>query len=158
MFGFKKKEYCVYAPMSGEILPLSEVADEAFSEKMLGDGVAVLPNCGDIVSPVNGVIADITDTKHAFCITTDDGTDLLLHIGINTVNLKGEGFEIFVSSGDHVSVGDKIAHVDLSVLKRYGLSPQTPVLLTEFENVSIVKTREGSVQGGRDILYCYHKN
>lgn len=160
MFGMikKKKERTVYAPMSGEILELSKVDDPAFSEKMLGDGVAIIPNENTVYSPIDGVIADITDTKHAFCITADDGTDLLLHIGINTVTLKGEGFQIYVSEGDHVCAGDKIADVDLSVLSANGLSAQTPVLLTEFERVHIIETGEGVVRGGKDVLFTYQRN
>jgi len=160
MFGMikKKKERTVYAPMSGEILELSKVDDPAFSEKMLGDGVAIIPNENAVYSPIDGVIADITDTKHAFCITADDGTDLLLHIGINTVTLKGKGFQIYVSDGDHVCAGDKIADVDLSVLSANGLSAQTPVLLTEFERVHIVETRQGVVRGGKDVLFTYQRN
>ena len=160
MFGMikKKKERPVYAPMSGKILALSDVDDAAFSEKMLGDGVAILPDENAVYSPVDGVITDVTDTKHAFCITAEDGTELLLHIGINTVTLKGEGFQVFVSGGDHVRAGDKIADVDLSALSAGGLSAQTPVLLTEFERVHIVETREGSVQGGKDVLFTYRRN
>ncbi len=158
MFGMKKKEQTVFAPMSGKILALSSVDDPAFSEKMLGDGAAILPDGNEIFSPIDGVITDVTDTKHAFCITADDGTELLLHIGINTVTLKGEGFSVFVSGGDHVYQGDKIAEVDLSVLKKSGLSPQTPVLLTEFEKVHVVKIREGTVRGGKDVLFTYQRS
>lgn len=153
----KNKEIPVYAPMDGEVEAISDVPDEAFSEKMLGDGAAILPDSGNVFSPVDGVVADVTDTKHAFCITTDDGSDLLLHIGVNTVNLKGEGFEVFVSNGDRIHVGDKIAQVDLELLKKYGLPLDTPVLLTEPENFEIVKTNSGKMRGGKDVLFTYKK-
>lgn len=158
MFGMKKKEQAVFAPMSGKILALSSVDDPAFSEKMLGDGAAILPDSNEIFSPVDGVITDITDAKHAFCITADDGTELLLHIGINTVTLKGEGFSLFVSAGDHVCKGDKIAEVDLSALQKSGLSSQTPALLTEFEKVHVVQVKEGTVRGGKDVLFTYKRS
>ena len=156
MFG-KKKEWTVLAPMSGIVKPIEEVDDEAFAEKMLGDGAAVVPESGMIFSPVSGIVADITDTKHAFCITTDDGVDVLLHIGINTVNLKGEGFCVVIKNGDKVAAGDKLAEVDLSVLKKHGLSFDTPVLLTEPEYFEITRVSTGKVRGGSDVLYTYKK-
>lgn len=159
MFGKirKTKENQVYAPMDGAAKQLCDVPDEAFSEKLLGDGAAVVPENGDVYSPVNGVIEDITDTKHAFCITTEDGLDLLLHIGVNTVNLKGEGFSVFVSNGDRIRAGDKIAHVDLALLKKHGLPAETPVLLTEPENFEIVKINSGRLHGGKDVLFTYKR-
>ncbi len=159
MFGAlkKNKEIPVYAPMNGVATALSDVPDEAFAEKMLGDGAAVLPDGGEVLSPVDGVVADVTDTKHAFCITTDDGTDLLLHIGVNTVNLKGEGFSVFVSDGDHVKAGAEIAQVDLELLKKHGLPLETPVLLTEPEKTEVVKTNSGTMHAGKDVLFTYKK-
>lgn len=158
MLGRKKaKEFSVLSPMSGRALKIEEVADEAFSEKMLGDGAAVIPESGVIFSPVAGVVADITDTKHAFCITTPDGTDVLLHVGINTVNLKGEGFSLVVQAGDTVAAGDKLAEVDLSLLKAHGLPFDTPVLLTEPEHYEIVRVAEGELRGGCDVLFTYKK-
>lgn len=159
MFGVlkKKKEIPIYAPMSGIAIPISEVPDEAFSEKMLGDGAAIKPDNGDIFSPVNGTITDITDTKHAFCITTDDGTDVLLHVGINTVNLKGEGFEVYVSSGDHIKAGTKLAKVDLELLGKYNIPSVTPVLFTETDKYEILNVNTGKVHGGEDVLFTYAK-
>lgn len=159
MFGIskKEKEYAVYAPMSGEIINIQDVPDEAFAEKMLGDGVAILPESGEVVSPVSGVIEDITDTKHAFCIRTDDQTEILLHIGINTVNLKGKGFEVLVSSGDHVSVGDKLAQVDLALLEQHGLPLYTPILLTETDKYTIHKVDNKQVDAGKNVLFTYQR-
>ncbi len=156
MFG-KRKEWNVLAPMSGAVKHIEQVEDEAFAEKMLGDGAAVVPQSGMVFSPVSGVVADITDTKHAFCITTDDGVDVLLHIGINTVNLRGEGFCVVVKTGDKVTAGDKLAEVDLSVLEKHGLSFDTPVLLTEPEHFEITHISSGNVRGGSDVLFTYKK-
>ena len=156
MFG-KKKEQSVLAPMSGMVKRIEQVEDEAFAEKMLGDGAAVVPQSGMIFSPVSGVVVDITDTKHAFCITTDDGVDVLLHVGINTVNLRGEGFCVVVKTGDKVAAGDKLAEVDLSVLEKHGLPFDTPVLLTEPDQFEITPAGSGAVRGGSDVLFTYRK-
>lgn len=158
MFGKNKtKEFAVLSPMSGVVRRLECVEDEAFAEKMLGDGAAVIPDSGMIFSPVSGVVADITDTKHAFCITTHEGTDVLLHVGINTVNLKGEGFQVLVKSGDIVASGDKLAEVDLSLLKKHSMPLDTPVLLTEPEQYEITHVSTGHLRGGSDVLFTYRK-
>ena len=159
MFGFskKQKEMAVYSPMDGIAIKIDSVPDEAFSERILGDGAAVIPENGNIYSPVDGEIVDITDSKHAFCITAQDGTELLLHVGIDTVNLKGEGFEVKISSGDKVKAGQKIAEVDLEFLKKNKLRTETPVVLTEAENYKIMQVHEGKVSGGRDVLFLYKK-
>ena len=159
MLGFLKKDktFYVYAPMSGTVQELEQVPDEAFRDKLLGDGMAVLPEKGDIYAPVDGVITDVTDTKHAFCITAKNGAEILLHVGINTVNLKGEGFEVIVKEGDKISVGDKLGKVNLSYVHQYGLPIITPILLTEPEEYELVETAFGTVIGGEDVLYTYKK-
>jgi len=159
MFDFikKQKEVAVYAPMDGEAINISQVPDDAFSEKILGDGGAVIPSNGAIYSPVEGEIIDITDTKHAFCITANDGTEILLHVGIDTVKLKGEGFRVNVVSGDRVKAGMKIAEVDLDILKKNHINPHTPVVLTDAQNYKITQVHEGKVSGGRDVLFLYKK-
>jgi len=159
MFEFKKKqkEMAVYAPMDGVAIKISDVPDEAFSERILGDGAAVIPENGNVYSPVSGEIIDITDSKHAFCITTNDGTELLLHIGIDTVNLKGEGFNLNIVSGDKVKAGTKIAEIDLEFLKKNNVKLETPVILTEAENYKITQVHEGRVKGGHDVLFMYKK-
>ncbi len=153
----KKKEMKVVSPSDGVAVELSKVPDEAFSEKMLGDGHAVAPTKGDIYSPVTGTITDITDTKHAFCITTDDGAEVLLHIGINTVNLKGEGFSVFVKEGEKVTQGERIAEVDLDLLKKHELCIETPVLICNQDKFSICDTASGDIKGGKDTLFTYKK-
>ncbi len=158
MFGLKKqKERAVYSPADGIAIKLSDVPDEAFSQGILGMGAAVIPENGNIYSPVDGEIIDITDTKHAFCITADDGTEILLHIGVDTVKLKGEGFQVKIVSGDKVKAGTKIAEVDLDVLEKNSISKHTPVILTEANDYNITQVHEGVVSGGKDILFLYKK-
>lgn len=158
MFGLKKqKERAVYSPADGIAVKLTDVPDEAFSQGILGLGAAVIPKTGNIYSPVDGEIIDITDTKHAFCITADDGTQILLHIGIDTVKLKGEGFCVKIVSGDKVKAGTKIAEVDLEVLEKNSISMHTPVILTEAQDYNITQVHEGKVFGGKDVLFLYKK-
>lgn len=153
----KKKEMKVVSPTDGVAVELSKVPDEAFSEKMLGDGYAVAPIRGDIYSPVTGMVTDITDTKHAFCITSDDGAEILLHIGINTVNLKGEGFTVFVKEGSKVTQGERIAEIDLDLLKKHEMCIETPVLICNQEKFAICETADGELKGGKDTLFTYKK-
>lgn len=159
MFGLvkKQKEMAVYSPMDGEAIKLSQVPDEAFSEGILGEGAAVIPKNGNVYSPVDGEIIDITDTKHAFCITTNEGTEILLHIGVDTVKLKGEGFNVKIVSGDKVKAGTKIAEIDLDVLERNSVNKHTPVILTEAKDYKITQVHTGEVSGGRDVLFLYKK-
>jgi len=148
----------IASPLNGSAVPLEQVPDPVFAEKVLGDGCAVIPTDGNIYSPVDGEIIDITDTKHAFCITTNEGTEVLLHIGIDTVKLKGEGFNVKIVSGDKVKAGTKIAEVDLEILEKNSIPKHTPVILTEAQNYNITQVHEGEVSGGKDILFLYKKN
>lgn len=159
MFEFikKQKEMAVYSPANGVAVRLKDVPDEAFSQGILGDGAAVIIKDGNIYSPVDGEIVDITDTKHAFCITANDGTQLLLHIGIDTVKLKGEGFKVRIVSGDRVKAGAKIAEIDLDILEKNSISRHTPVVLTEDKGYKITHIHEGEVSGGTDVLFLYKK-
>lgn len=119
----------VTAPISGKIIPITEVPDSVFSEKVLGDGIAIIPSDGKIYSPINGVVSSVAETLHAYGFTSDDGLDVLLHFGLETVNLKGEGFKSYVKDGDRVSVGDLVAEVDIELLKSKGINIITPVLI-----------------------------
>ena len=119
----------VTAPISGKIIPITEVPDSVFSEKVLGDGIAIIPSDGKIYSPINGVVSSVAETLHAYGFTSDDGLDVLVHFGLETVNLKGEGFKSYVKDGDRVSVGDLVAEVDIELLKSKGINIITPVLI-----------------------------
>lgn len=129
----KKKETQLYTPAIGKIIPLSEVSDEVFSQAMVGPGFAVIPEgaTAEFGSPVSGVIDMIFETKHAFGIKSDNGLEVLVHIGIDTVGLRGEGFETLRVAGERVEIGDAIIRADLDFIRSKGLKVDTPVILTD---------------------------
>lgn len=120
----------IYAPITGEIVPLEEVPDPVFSQKMMGDGIAIKPSEGRIYSPVKGKIAQIPETKHAIGLETEDGIEILIHIGLETVALNGKGFDVRVNTGDKVSVGQPLMEFDLEYIRSNAESDITPVVIT----------------------------
>ena len=152
---FSKKETALVAVANGRSLPLSEVPDEAFASGILGVGFAVSPTDGTIHSPVCGRIENVADSLHAYTILSDDGLDVLIHIGIDTVELKGQGFLSMVSVGDRVKAGDVIARVDLNILQGGNYPSVIPVLITNPESVSLEKLRTGATVGGETPVLYY---
>lgn len=159
MFGWFKKDTAgkVLAPASGEICALEEVPDPVFSGKILGDGVAILPESGVITAPVPGKIVSIAETRHAFGILADDGAELLIHIGLNTVSLFGAGFTPLVQAGEQVSAGQRICRVDLDYLARRGCSSHVITLLTNMDGVSRLDLHLGRAKGGKTCIMEYGK-
>lgn len=121
------------APVSGRIVPLSEVNDQTFSERILGDGLAIRPSGGSvtIVAPSDGVIEAVARTGHAISMTVDDGIELLIHVGIDTVELDGRGFSSLVSVGERVRCGDRLLEVELDVISKTGYDTVTPLIVTD---------------------------
>lgn len=134
MFGlFKKKVDVLYAPVNGKLLAIGEVSDPVFSQKMMGDGFAIEPTDSAIFSPVEGTVASIFPTKHAITLKTKNGVDVLLHMGIDTVALKGEGFEILVEEGQKVSSETQLAVMDIAYLEQQEKPTTVIVVLPEFQ-------------------------
>lgn len=134
-------------PMEGTIHPLEDVPDQVFSEKMMGDGFAIDPSSGTVVSPVNGTIINVFPTKHAIGIQSDSGREILVHIGINTVELKGEPFEVFVKEGDEVKAGQKLVEANLNIIKEKATSTMTPIVFTNLaENEKVKLNKQGEVE------------
>lgn len=127
---FKKKNLEVLAPMNGEVIPLEDVPDPVFSQKMMGEGVAIMPTAGKVLAPVDGDIVLVSDTKHAVGIRAKDGTEILIHVGLETVSLRGEGFTVLVRVGDIVSVGQLLIEVDLEYIREHAKSIVTPIIIT----------------------------
>lgn len=142
----------VLAPLTGKAVSLSEVPDPVFAEKVIGDGIAIIPEDGKIVSPVDGEISSIAETGHAYGFTADNGLEVLVHVGLETVSLKGECFKVYAKAGDKVKAGDLIAEVDLNLLKEKGLNFISPVLIcSDLEEKEILYT-EGNVKAGESVV------
>ena len=138
LFGKKNKELEIFSPGVGKIIDLKDVPDPVFAEKMMGDGFAIIPEEGVIKSPVDGTISLMPDSRHAFGITTPEGAEILVHIGIDTVALKGEGFETFKAMGDKVKAGEPIIEVNLTKVKDKGPSMATPIIITNMDAFEII--------------------
>lgn len=148
----EKNQSVVYAPLTGKAVPLEQVPDPVFSGKVLGDGVAIIPKDGRIVSPVDGQIESVAETGHAYGFSTEDGLELLVHVGLETVSLKGECFKVHVKEGDQVKKGDLVAEVDLKYLAEKNINPITPVLICSDIDGQELKCAEGSVEAGKTAV------
>lgn len=127
----------LYVPVKGQVLDVGQSADEVFASKALGNGVAINPAEGMVCAPCDGIVSLLFPTKHAVGITSETGVEVLIHIGINTVQLDGQGFETFVSQGDKVKKGDKLIAADLDLIREKGMNPQTMMILPEGGNLDV---------------------
>ena len=138
------------SPITGELLPISEVPDQVFSGKMVGDGFAIKPTEGKVFSPVNGTVVTVFPTKHAIGIAADNGTEILIHIGIDTVNLKGEGFTSHIEQGDIVDQGQLLMEMDLDYIAENAASIITPVVFTNLEEGQSIKLKKSGSIAAKD--------
>lgn len=145
----------ILSPANGDLLDLSEVPDDVFSQKLMGEGFAVESADGDIYAPVSGEIGMIFPTKHAIIIATEDGIEVLIHMGIDTVKMDGRGFELFCEMGQKVKAGDKLAHMDKAVFQAEGYPTVTPVIFTNLDASKKIDIVEGQVKAGdKDRIVC----
>lgn len=126
----EQQELKIYAPLNGKIIPLEEVPDPVFNQKMMGEGIAIMPSEGKVISPIEGTVVQVPETKHAVGLKANDGTEILIHIGLETVGLKGEGFTMNVAQDDKVSVGDSLVDFDLEYVKENASDIITPIVIT----------------------------
>ncbi|GAA0511738.1 PTS glucose transporter subunit IIA [Tatumella terrea] len=138
----------IVAPLSGEIVNIEDVPDVVFAEKIVGDGVAIRPNGSTIVAPVDGTIGKIFETNHAFSIESDNGIELFVHFGIDTVELKGEGFTRIASEGQKVKKGDIVLEFDLPFLEEKAKSTLTPVVISNMDEIRELVKLTGQVVAG----------
>ncbi len=147
------KSIQLIAPVSGKMLTIEEVPDPVFSQKMMGDGVAFEPQEGKIVAPADGEIIQVFPTKHAIGIKAVNGAEILIHIGLETVGMKGEGFTVHVSEGKKVKQGDVLVTVDLNLVKEKASSIITPMIITNLNDMqSIEKSSLSSVIAGEQAV------
>jgi beta-glucoside PTS system EIICBA component len=141
------------SPMKGEIKDLSEVADKVFAEKALGDGVAIVPSEGKLVSPVDGVVSVVFPTGHAVAVTSNNGVEILMHIGFNTVSLDGKYFKVMIAQGKAVKKGDLLVEFNIDKIKEEGFDITTPIVITNSSEYSnIVEVKKGFIKYNENIL------
>lgn len=156
--GDEAAQHEIKAVANGEAMPVTDVPDEVFASKALGDGVAVIVTDGKVYSPADGEVSMIAETLHAYGISTDDGLELLVHIGINTVELEGKGFTPRVKEGDRVSAGQLLCEVDMKLMKEKGYQMHTPILMTngdECEDVQLLSNKKA--KAGQTTVITYKK-
>ena len=146
----KKKKLVLKMPINGKLINISEVPDAVFSQKMLGDGFAIEPNDGMVYSPINGKVIQKFPTNHAIGLETEDGLEILIHVGLDTVELKGEGFKNLVEVGDIVTEGQALLEVDLEFLKEKNKPIVTPVVFTNFDKIKRLDIKYGEITAKND--------
>ncbi|BEP29073.1 PTS sugar transporter subunit IIA [Helicovermis profundi] len=146
MLGIFKKNIVLISPIEGDIIELSKVDDEVFSKKMVGDGLAIKPSNGKVYAPISGKLIQVFSTKHAYSILSDQGVEILIHLGIDTVELNGQGFKNYKNSGDTIKKGDLIAEMDLDFIKSKGKSTVSPIVITNYDNYKKI-----SIESGKSI-------
>ncbi|GAB3699826.1 PTS glucose transporter subunit IIA [Corynebacterium nasicanis] len=154
MFGFGRKSTTVDlgSPFAGEVIPVTEVEDPVFAGKMVGDGFAVRPRADapvvTVCAPAAGELVTVFKTGHAFALRTPEGLEVLVHIGLDTVELKGEGFTTLAAQGETVAAGQPIVEVDLALLRERGRNPVTPVVMSNRKQVASVEVITGFMDSG----------
>ncbi|WP_026973232.1 PTS glucose transporter subunit IIA [Aliagarivorans marinus] len=142
----------IIAPLSGEIVAIEEVPDVVFAEKIVGDGIAIRPAGNKMVAPCDGTIGKIFETNHAFSLESSDGIELFVHFGIDTVELKGEGFTRIAEEGQEVKMGDTIIEFDLAVLEEKAKSTLTPVVISNMDEIKEMNKLSGAVTVGETAV------
>ena len=153
---FGKKEETnpnhVYAPMAGEAVDISQVPDPTFSSGMMGNGIAIQPTDGKVCSPVNGTVDTMFETGHAVTLVSDNGIEILIHVGLETVGLKGAPFQVKVQNGQKVKKGDILMIADLEAIKAAGLPTITPVLICNTDDYTTFNATTGKAVTNADVV------
>jgi len=153
MFGFlKRKVRDIVAPVDGQTVTLESVDDEVFSQKMVGDGVAIMPVSNTFTAPIDGVVTKIFSTNHAYSIKSSKDLEVMVHIGLETVALDGKGFTRVANEGDSVKVGDVIIEADLAYIKEHAKDIITPIIVTDDSDVKEIEKKYTIVKSGDKIM------
>lgn len=150
--GSHKDNNIIISPLSGELIPLASVNDEVFSQGILGEGAAVIPDAGQLYAPADAVVLDVFDTKHAITLICDNGAELLIHIGLDTVNLEGRPFSPKATKGDHVKAGDLIMEFDINEIITSGYDPVTPIIISNYDKFTLDIHVPGKINAGEQII------
>lgn len=153
MFGFlKRKVREIYAPADGQVVALESVNDEVFSQKLVGDGVALIPMSNVFTAPIEGTVTKIFSTNHAYSIKSPKDLEVMVHIGLETVALEGKGFERIANEGDEVKAGDPIIRVDLSYIREHAKDIITPIIISDESDVKSIDKRLNIVKSQDMIM------
>jgi len=153
MFGFlKRKIREIYAPVDGQVVALESVNDDVFSQKMVGDGVAVMPMSNSFTAPIDGIVSKIFSTNHAYSIKNEKDLEVMVHIGLETVALEGKGFTRIANEGDVVKAGDVIIEADLPYIREHAKDIITPVIILEESDVKEIDKKLNIVKAGDMIM------
>ena len=153
MFEKNAKTISLKAVEDGRTIPMDEVNDQTFAQELLGPGIAIVPSNGTVVSPINGTIATVMDTKHAVCIQGEDGLELIVHAGLDTVELNGKYYQTYKEIGDQVKAGDVLLEFDLGEITKAGYDVTTPIVITNLGDYKITKCLTGQqVKAGEEVI------
>ena len=153
MFEKNAKTISLKAVEDGRTIPMDEVNDQTFAQELLGPGIATVPSNGTVVSPINGTIATVMDTKHAVCIQGEDGLELIVHAGLDTVELNGKYYQTYKEIGDQVKAGDVLLEFDLEEITKAGYDVTTPIVITNLGDHKITKCLTGQqVKAGEEVI------
>ena len=153
MFEKNAKTISLKAVEDGRTIPMDEVNDQTFAQELLGPGIAIVPSNGTVVSPINGTIATVMDTKHAVCIQGEDGLELIVHAGLDTVELNGKYYQTYKEIGDQVKAGDVLLEFDLEEITKAGYDVTTPIVITNLSGYRITKCLTGQqVKAGEEVI------
>ena len=153
MFEKNAKTISLKAVEDGRTIPMDEVNDQTFAQELLGPGIAIVPSNGTVVSPINGTIATVMDTKHAVCIQGEDGLELIVHAGLDAVELNGKYYQTYKEIGDQVKAGDVLLEFDLEEITKAGYDVTTPIVITNLGDYKITKCLTGQqVKAGEEVI------
>lgn len=153
MFEKNAKTISLKAVEDGRTIPMDEVNDQTFAQELLGPGIAIVPSNGTVVSPINGTIATVMDTKHAVCIQGEDGLELIVHAGLDTVELNGKYYQTYKEIGDQVKAGDVLLEFDLEEITKAGYDVTTPIVITNLGDYKITKCLTGQqIKAGEEVI------
>lgn len=153
MFEKNAKTISLKAVEDGRTIPMDEVNDQTFAQELLGPGIAIVPSNGTVVSPINGTIATVMDTKHAVCIQGEVGLELIVHAGLDTVELNGKYYQTYKEIGDQVKAGDVLLEFDLEEITKAGYDVTTPIVITNLGDYKITKCLTGQqVKAGEEVI------